>query len=69
MNASTNSVHQEELLWLFEENFQLNDSFAAVSKEKLFDFYFTDIINSLELWELEFQSMKEFSEFHQGVTQ
>ena len=50
MNTSINSVHQEELLWLFEENF-------------------TDIINNLELWELEFQSMKEFSEFHQGVTQ
>ena len=50
MNTSTNSVHQEELLWLFEENF-------------------TDIINSLELWELEFHAMKEFSEFHQGVTQ
>ena len=50
MNASTNSVHQEELLWLFEENF-------------------TDIINSLELWELEFHAMRDFSEFHQGVTQ
>lgn len=64
---STNSVYQEELLWLFEENFQLNDSFAAISKEKLFDFYFTDILNSLELWELELQAMKEFSEFKQGV--
>lgn len=48
MQVSTNSVHEEELLWLFEENF-------------------TDIINSLELWELEFQAMKEFSEFYQGV--
>lgn len=43
---STN-VYQEELLWLFEDNF-------------------TDIINSLELWDLELQAMKEFSEFHQG---
>lgn len=50
MQISTNSVHEEELLWLFEENF-------------------TDIINSLELWELELQSMREFSEFHQGVAQ
>lgn len=48
MNTSTNSVHKEELLWLFEDNF-------------------TDIINSLELWELEFQSMKQFSKFYQGV--
>ena len=47
---SSNSVHQEELVWLFEENF-------------------TDIINSLELWELEFHAMRDFLEFHQGVTQ
>lgn len=41
---STN-VYQEELLWLFEENF-------------------TDIINSLELWDLEIQAMREFTRFH-----
>lgn len=45
MQASTNSVHQEELLWLFEDNF-------------------TDIINSLELWDLELQSMREFTRFY-----
>ena len=44
MQASTNSVHQEYLLWLFEDNF-------------------TDIINTLELWDLEIQAMKDFSEF------
>ena len=37
-------VYQEELLWLFEDNF-------------------TDILNSLELWDLEIQAMREFSEF------
>lgn len=50
MNTSTNSVHQEELLWLFEDNF-------------------TDIINTLELWDLELRLMKQFSEFKQGLVQ
>ena len=29
----------------------------------LFEDNFTDIINSLELWDLELQAMREFSEF------